>query len=1049
MGFCILNNAMTAARYAQFQHSVLGACLGVVDAGAGTQAAAPAADAAIPGDVNVAAMSDSDSTKGSGDAMPASSSPVREPLSAAALAAAPLLAQGLRVAIVDIDTHVGNGTQGQLLAIAQQLGLAEHVWSYDPAAPPARAARSKRVLSLHHRSQRRILELPAAAGSATVNGMGRTAMGSRTTWVVQPAAASTLAGSGEGESLQDELAAASETMSPAASPLEEPMVGVVPAFLGVLRGVASRTDDAHETSVVASSAVPVLPLPSSLASYDGTAPEHVVPARHLALSASGSLGHSAAAVTTLSREDAAPEPGYPALHASAVSSAVATPHLDARGGLPLRSQSHARPRRMQPPAPHPASALAPHAQGGRVSERGLAVAGHKRKFAGPAAVIPPPVDTGSSDSDDCRSSGTEGSTTDGSSGGPPPAQGSRLAADGRRQAWRFVAAAAPGLGGGGLGSERERRTPNPRLPPRCWRSNRAYYRVSPVAGAHAHDLGRRAHGWLPLGLSASAGLSGPPSAAPSCLSLEVVQVGEARPKEEALIVTEASAVASPGAGTESATSPAQASIDIMCNAESPRTWPQKLDSPRVDPTSSLPASRPVGLPAVDVSRAIEFAVLSQQRQHASKASSAAPPPVVAQQLLLVSIHQYHPASYPCYEVTHDGLSTGDAAARVFTQHGWKPTDAGWVRDPEGIGLPVAAIPKASSGLGKEARLLFDPTSGRPLREWEPLYWTQACGQPRFPLSALRPPSRELHWLADISLPVDVSWADELGNEISLDDLTSDEDSGSGEDGNGSVDWAAGISSLRRSVGNQQPAPATTLPTPTDNATAELRCGQPARAKSRANPGSRLWRGEVTSTLLPTLALFAPDVVIISAGFDGACSGGCAFACVLRMRGRLPPAAHTEDPVGLLHLRESDFSWVAERIGNICPRVVSVLEGGYGVDGALAACAAAHVRGLARVSRRATRHATRLRNAESQLRSAELQPCWLLPRDAEDFSDSEQAASLPGKAAIPTPATPRHRDVSNSTQSGGILKNLVDTIYDGIVQQALKGAIAEASAASRG
>lgn len=134
--------------------------------------------------------------------------------------------------------------------------------------------------------------------------------------------------------------------------------------------------------------------------------------------------------------------------------------------------------------------------------------------------------------------------------------------------------------------------------------------------------------------------------------------------------------------------------------------------------------------------------------------------------------------------------------------------------------------------------------------------------------------------------------------------------------------------------------------------------------------------------------------------------------------------------------------MAERIGSICPRVVSVLEGGYGVDGALAACAAAHVRGLARVSRRATRHVTRLRKAESQLRSAELQPCWLLPRDADDFSDdSEQAASLPRKAAFPKAATPRHRD--KNSQSGGFLKNLVDTIYDGIVQQALTGAIAVA------
>ena len=83
-------------------------------------------------------------------------------------------------------------------------------------------------------------------------------------------------------------------------------------------------------------------------------------------------------------------------------------------------------------------------------------------------------------------------------------------------------------------------------------------------------------------------------------------------------------------------------------------------------------------------------------------------------------------------------------------------------------------------------------------------------------------------------------------------------------------------------------------------------------------------------MLPELAAFKPELLIISAGFD----------------------AHAADPLAQLRLREADFAWVTEALLGVadaqCPgRVVSVLEGGYDLH-ALAASAAAHVRALMRL-----------------------------------------------------------------------------------------------------
>ena len=83
-------------------------------------------------------------------------------------------------------------------------------------------------------------------------------------------------------------------------------------------------------------------------------------------------------------------------------------------------------------------------------------------------------------------------------------------------------------------------------------------------------------------------------------------------------------------------------------------------------------------------------------------------------------------------------------------------------------------------------------------------------------------------------------------------------------------------------------------------------------------------------ILPALAAFAPELVIVSAGFD----------------------AHKADPLAHLRLETSDFAWITTRLveqadASAGGRIVSVLEGGYDLP-ALAASAAAHVRALMRI-----------------------------------------------------------------------------------------------------
>ncbi|HXC26753.1 MAG TPA: histone deacetylase family protein [Stellaceae bacterium] len=95
----------------------------------------------------------------------------------------------------------------------------------------------------------------------------------------------------------------------------------------------------------------------------------------------------------------------------------------------------------------------------------------------------------------------------------------------------------------------------------------------------------------------------------------------------------------------------------------------------------------------------------------------------------------------------------------------------------------------------------------------------------------------------------------------------------------------------------------------------------------AMSGSQAFRLGMTRVLLPALDAFAPELLMISAGFD----------------------AHRSDPLAQLLLDVADYAWITEQLLEIARRhaggrVVSTLEGGYDLQ-ALGASAAAHVRVL--------------------------------------------------------------------------------------------------------
>ena len=101
-------------------------------------------------------------------------------------------------------------------------------------------------------------------------------------------------------------------------------------------------------------------------------------------------------------------------------------------------------------------------------------------------------------------------------------------------------------------------------------------------------------------------------------------------------------------------------------------------------------------------------------------------------------------------------------------------------------------------------------------------------------------------------------------------------------------------------------------------------GQIVNIPLAAGSGGAQMRALYEAQVFPRLIEFAPELIVISAGFD----------------------AHRDDPLGGLRWTADDFAWLTARICDVAEasakgRVVSTLEGGYDL-GALEDCVSAHV-----------------------------------------------------------------------------------------------------------
>ena len=115
--------------------------------------------------------------------------------------------------------------------------------------------------------------------------------------------------------------------------------------------------------------------------------------------------------------------------------------------------------------------------------------------------------------------------------------------------------------------------------------------------------------------------------------------------------------------------------------------------------------------------------------------------------------------------------------------------------------------------------------------------------------------------------------------------------------------------------------------PGTGALGEVGVGNICNAPLRPGDGGVPFREAFEARILPALRNFAPDIVLISAGFD----------------------AHRADPLANLALIEDDFRWATDRLAEVAEkqaggRIVSMLEGGYDLA-ALGRSVAVHVDSL--------------------------------------------------------------------------------------------------------
>jgi acetoin utilization deacetylase AcuC-like enzyme len=140
-------------------------------------------------------------------------------------------------------------------------------------------------------------------------------------------------------------------------------------------------------------------------------------------------------------------------------------------------------------------------------------------------------------------------------------------------------------------------------------------------------------------------------------------------------------------------------------------------------------------------------------------------------------------------------------------------------------------------------------------------------------------------------------------------------------GNGTQDVFAADETLFYGSSHQFPC------YPGTGAASETGVGNVVNAPLAPGSTGAAFRAAWDGTILPALEAFAPELLIVSAGFD----------------------AHKADPLAQLRLEVADFAWITQALMGVADRhcggrIVSVLEGGYDLD-ALAASVSAHVRTL--------------------------------------------------------------------------------------------------------
>ena len=141
-------------------------------------------------------------------------------------------------------------------------------------------------------------------------------------------------------------------------------------------------------------------------------------------------------------------------------------------------------------------------------------------------------------------------------------------------------------------------------------------------------------------------------------------------------------------------------------------------------------------------------------------------------------------------------------------------------------------------------------------------------------------------------------------------------------GNGSQDIFAAEARVMYASSHQSPL------YPNSGRPEDVGVGNLANAPLAPGAGSEAFRHAWRENLLPRIEAFRPQLVLVSAGFDG----------------------HRLDPLADLTLEAEDYRWLSAELAALARRhaegrLVSLLEGGYSLA-ALRACSVAHLQGLA-------------------------------------------------------------------------------------------------------